>query len=83
MSATIPSPSRHDLELDQSAECESVLDFEFHALVIRSEAAGWSEDDVAIALLELANQHLDRIALKRKLLSQVIHRPANDGEQEA
>jgi hypothetical protein len=44
---------------DRDLECEASIEAEFEALIGRALAAGWSEDEVANALLSLAQNRIE------------------------
>lgn len=54
----ISSPARPQSHSDADMDCQQAAEGEFHALARRMEAAGWSGDHVARALLELALAHI-------------------------
>lgn len=44
---------------DRDIDCEASIEAEFEALIDRALAAGWSEDEVANALLSLAQDRIE------------------------
>ena len=62
----IASPKQADRDAEQPLACELALSAAFQELAERGHAAGWSQDDVAAALLELAHHHLSAIIADRK-----------------
>jgi len=44
---------------DRDLDCEASIESEFDALIARALAAGWSEDEVANALLSLAQTRIE------------------------
>lgn len=61
---TIPSPTRADIYDERIEDCQVAVKEAFDALVAHGMAAGWLEDDVAIALTEVAHNHLLAIGYK-------------------
>lgn len=55
-------PDPHD---DRIEECQAAIADAFRAFVSHCEAAGWSDDDVAIALTEMADEHFRSIGFRR------------------
>ncbi len=47
-------PSCHS---DRDLHCQEAIEAEFLSLVDRAHQAGWSRDEVAAALMELAGEH--------------------------
>ena len=60
MNDEIAAPKRDDHYPDRSLDCRFALEPAFQYLAERAQAAGWSEDDVSTALLELAHHHNQR-----------------------
>lgn len=48
-------PSDHP---DRRLECEFVMEIGFQQLAFKAEAAGWTEEEVAFALIGLAQSHI-------------------------
>ncbi|WP_312366124.1 hypothetical protein [Ensifer sp.] len=42
---------------DRGSQCQKALETEFQLLACRAEAAGWSPEEVAAALIDLADNH--------------------------
>ncbi len=53
----IPSPKHPKCHPDRSLHCQEALEAEFQHLAAKAEAAGWSRDEVAEALIELAENN--------------------------
>ncbi|GGD30619.1 hypothetical protein [Aureimonas glaciei] len=51
---------------DRSIECQFQIEPLFQAIVHKALAAGWTEDDVSAALLDLARNHIRGIIADRK-----------------
>jgi len=47
------------LASDRDIECEASIEADFEALIDRALAAGWSEDEIANALLSLAQNRIE------------------------
>ncbi|MCD1644950.1 hypothetical protein [Aurantimonas coralicida] len=62
----IASPKRSEDDADRSLDCLLAIEPAFQELASQAQAAGWSEDDVSAALLELAHQYINGIAADRK-----------------
>ncbi|MEC5322772.1 hypothetical protein [Aurantimonas sp. A3-2-R12] len=62
----IASPKRPEDYADRSLDCLVAIEPAFQELAARAQAAGWSENDVSAALLELAHQHINGISADRK-----------------
>lgn len=43
---------------DRQRECERALNYEFDALTRAAESAGWSWEEIALALMELVEQYV-------------------------
>jgi hypothetical protein len=56
---------------DRNADCQSAMDEAFLALRAAGEDAGWTEDDVAIALLELARGNIKGMMADREMLGAI------------
>jgi len=57
----IPGPNQPNFNGDRNHDCEHHLEAAFTDLAMRAEAAGWSEGEVAAALLDLAKNHIMRL----------------------
>ncbi|MDP3897974.1 MAG: hypothetical protein Q8Q62_14985 [Mesorhizobium sp.] len=57
-SAAIVPPKWPPNDRDRHLECPFALDSAFQALIESAEAAGWSGDEIAFALLHLAGANL-------------------------
>jgi hypothetical protein len=53
----IPAPKHPKCHPDRSLHCQEVLEAEFQYLATKAEAAGWSRNEVAEALIELAENN--------------------------
>lgn len=53
----IPGPKHPKCHPDRNLHCQEALEAEFQHLAVRAEAAGWSQNEVAEALLELAENN--------------------------
>lgn len=53
----IPSPKHSKRHPDRDLLCQEALEAEFQLLADRAQAAGWSREEVATALMELADNH--------------------------
>jgi hypothetical protein len=62
-----PGDSARTLDLD--IDCEFAIETDFLSLVDRAKGEGWADDEVANALLSLAQNHV--LALRRQA---TIHR---------
>jgi hypothetical protein len=51
---------------DRAVDCQFAIETAFQDLARRAEFAGWTEDDVSAALLELARNHINGIIANRK-----------------
>ncbi|GGD41788.1 hypothetical protein [Aureimonas glaciei] len=51
---------------DRAIDCQFAMETAFQDLARRAEFAGWTEDDVSAALLELARSHIKGIIADRK-----------------
>jgi hypothetical protein len=51
---------------DRAIDCQFAMEPAFQDLARRAEFAGWTEDDVSAALLELARNHIKGIIADRK-----------------
>jgi hypothetical protein len=51
---------------DSAIDCRFAMEPAFQDLARRAEFAGWTEDDVSAALLELARNHINSIIAYRK-----------------
>lgn len=66
MTNEIAPPRRAANNADRDLDCQFALEPAFQMLASRAQAVGWSEDEVAAALLELAHHHLQGIIADRK-----------------
>lgn len=62
----IPAPRFPEDHPDRAIDCQFQLEPAFQDLVMRAVAAGWTEDDVATAMVDLAHNHLRGIIADRK-----------------
>ena len=53
----IPAPKHPKCHPDRSLLCQEAIEAEFQSLADRAHAAGWSREEVATALMELADNH--------------------------
>ncbi|KQW51031.1 MULTISPECIES: hypothetical protein [Ensifer] len=53
----IAAPKHPKCHPDRSLNCQEVLEAEFQHLAAKAEAAGWSRNEVAEALIELAENN--------------------------
>jgi hypothetical protein len=53
----IPAPKHPKCHPDRSLHCQEAIEAEFQLLAAKAEAAGWSREDVAEALIELADNN--------------------------
>lgn len=63
----ISAPKTPDDYPDRSLDCQQALDDSFLALRLAGEQAGWTEEDVAIALLELARDNIEGMKADREM----------------
>lgn len=56
---------------DRAIECQFVIEPAFQDLVRRAVAAGWTEDDVAPAMVDLAHSHLNGLVADRKVAGEI------------
>ena len=68
---TISPPKTDEDYADRSADCQAAMDAAFLALRTAGEEAGWTEDDVAIALLELARGNIKGMMEDRTMLGTI------------
>lgn len=54
----IPTPRLPPAHPDRTIDCEMAAEDEFRALADRIEAAGWTGEEVAAALVSLAKNHV-------------------------
>jgi hypothetical protein len=62
----ISSPKLEEGHPDRSMKCHFTLEPGFQEFVRQAQAAGWTEDEVADAMLNLAHNHLTRIVSVRE-----------------
>ena len=62
----IHSPKTNPGNVERSRECEEVLTVAFKDLLVRAEAAGWQEAEVALVLADIADAHVMDVAKRRK-----------------
>ena len=67
----IKGPSRPAPSADRSLDCQFALEPAFQDLAERAQTAGWTEDDVATALIELARNHLRGIAADEERMANI------------
>ncbi|MBB3996851.1 hypothetical protein [Aureimonas pseudogalii] len=67
----ISPPKTTEDYANRSADCQAAMDAAFLALRTAGEEAGWTEDDVAIALLELARGNIKGMMEDRKMLGTI------------
>ncbi|MBP1873566.1 hypothetical protein J2Z19_003281 [Ensifer adhaerens] len=53
----IPAPKHPKSHPDRDLLCQEAIEAEFQSLADRAEASGWSREEVATALMELADNH--------------------------
>ena len=66
MSEDIAAPKRPDHYPDRSLDCQLALEPALQDLAKRTQAAGWSEDDVSTALMQSAHNDISGIIANRK-----------------
>jgi hypothetical protein len=59
----IVPPTRQTRYEQSSDECQEALKEAFGAFAAYCTAAGWSDDEVAVALIEIADEHLCSLAI--------------------
>ncbi|KSV76057.1 hypothetical protein N185_16545 [Sinorhizobium sp. GW3] len=57
----VPSPARADIYEGRIEDCQAAVEEAFQALVRHCRNAGWRDDDVAIALTEVAEDHFQSV----------------------
>jgi hypothetical protein len=62
----IPWPRIPEDHPDRAIECQFHLEPAFQDLVSRATQAGWTEDDVAMAMVDLSHNHLKGIIADRR-----------------
>lgn len=67
----IASPKRTDDYTDRGIDCQFAMEPAFQALLRQAEATGWTEDDVAYAVLELAGNNIKGIIADSKTEKQI------------
>lgn len=67
----IAPPKRPDDYADRNIDCQFAMEPAFQELLRQAEAAGWTEDDVAYATLELAGHNIKGIMADRQTEKQV------------
>jgi hypothetical protein len=65
---TIPSPRYPEDHPDRAIECQFALEPDFQDLVRRAVKSGWTEDEVATTMIDLAHNHLKGIIADRRTL---------------
>ncbi len=55
--SNIPAPKHPKCHPDRDILCQEAIEAEFQSLADRAQAAGWSREEVATALMELADNH--------------------------
>lgn len=53
--------------VERQRECERALSYEFESLTKRAESAGWSWEEIALALMELVEQYVLATACSRNI----------------
>lgn len=74
---TIAAPRYADDSADKNLDCEFAMEPAFRELAGRAADEGWSEDDVASALMSLSHHHLRGIIEDRKTQSAIRHEGAS------
>lgn len=62
----IPLPRIPEDHPDRAIECQFQLEPAFQDFVSRAVAAGWTVDDVAMAMIDLAHNHLRGVIADRR-----------------
>ncbi len=52
-----PAPKDTKYRSDRDRECQEAIEAEFQSLADRAHEAGWSREQIATALMELAGDH--------------------------
>lgn len=64
--ADIEPPQRREGEADRYGECREAIEAELYALIGQARYAGWSEDEVASALMEFAADNLTKVMVRHR-----------------
>jgi hypothetical protein len=59
----IIAPAVHDDHPERQLECQRAIDSEFQALTIIAERAGWSWQEIALALMDLTEEYVMEMRL--------------------
>lgn len=68
---TIASPKTAADYPDRPLECQFAIEPAFQDLARRAQAAGWSEREVAAALIDLAHNHMSGMIADEKTLDEI------------
>ncbi|KSV84384.1 hypothetical protein [Sinorhizobium sp. GL28] len=68
---TFAAPKRESAYPDRDLDCQLAIEHAFNAVADHAEAAGWSQREVADALIELAHNHWFALDAKDRMFEEV------------
>ncbi len=64
------APKRGEAYPDRDLDCQMAMEEMFRAVAEEAQAAGWSEREVAVALIELAHNHWFALDFKDRMFDE-------------